>query len=116
MQLPCLRRLPALCRIALCVLALSIVISLGGAFPAAAQDGNILVFAAASLRNALEDVNAQWRKDNGKSARISYAGSSALARPIERGAQADGFISANVGGVGRSGESRVGEGWGVRGD
>src|SRR3546814_12191807 len=75
---------------------MSIAVNLGGAFPAAAQDGNILVFAAASLRNALDDVNAQWRKDNGKSARISYAGSSALARQIERGAPADVFISANV--------------------
>src|SRR3546814_5539169 len=70
MQLPCLRRLPALCRIVLCALALSIAVSLGGAFPAAPQVGNILVFAAASLRNALDDVNAQWRKDNGQTARI----------------------------------------------
>ena len=60
------------------------------------QSGNLVVFAAASLKNALDAVNAQWRKETGKSARISYAASSALARQIESGAPAQVFISADL--------------------
>ena len=67
-----------------------------GSGVAAAQDKKVLVFAAASLRNALDDVNAQWTKDAGKTAKISYAGSSALAKQIEAGAPADLFISADL--------------------
>jgi molybdate transport system substrate-binding protein len=61
-----------------------------------AQDKGIVVFAAASLKDALDDVNAQWRKDTGKSARISYASSLTLAKQIEQGAPADVFISADL--------------------
>ncbi|QDC09048.1 molybdate ABC transporter substrate-binding protein [Oceanicola sp. D3] len=51
----------------------------------------VTVFAAASLKGAMDEVVAAW----GGEARISYAGSSALARQIEAGAPADVFISAN---------------------
>ncbi|WP_108663380.1 molybdate ABC transporter substrate-binding protein [Acuticoccus kandeliae] len=61
--------------------------------PAAADD--VVVFAAASLKNALDDIGAEWQAETGKSATISYAGSSALARQIQQGAPADLFISAN---------------------
>src|SRR5690606_27039005 len=54
------------------------------------------VFAAASLKNALDDINAAWKDETGKEATISYAGSSALARQIEEGAPADVFISADL--------------------
>jgi molybdate transport system substrate-binding protein len=64
--------------------------------PARAQSHSVTVFAAASLRTALEDIAAQWRKETGKSARISYAASGPLARQIEAGAPADIFISADV--------------------
>jgi len=63
--------------------------------PAQAQEQST-VFAAASLRNALEDVSAAWMEAEGKSVTISYAGSSALARQIEQGAPADIFISADL--------------------
>lgn len=60
---------------------------------AAAQD--TLVFAAASLKEALDDVvDAYAREDDGKVS-VSYAGSSALARQIEAGAPADIFVSAD---------------------
>jgi molybdate transport system substrate-binding protein len=65
------------------------------AAPASAGSGDVVVFAAASLKNALDDVNAQWRRDSGKTAVISYAASSALARQIEQGSPADVFISAD---------------------
>jgi molybdate transport system substrate-binding protein len=72
---------------------------LAGAIPSApapAQEGTLVVFAAASLKNALDAVNAQWQKETGKQAKISYAASSALARQIEQGAPAQMFVSADI--------------------
>jgi len=60
----------------------------------ALADG-VTVFAAASLKTALEEVAAQYRADSGQQVTLSFAGSSALARQIEQGAPADIFISAN---------------------
>ena len=59
---------------------------------AQAQRGDLVVFAAASLKNALDAVNAQWQKETGKKATISYAASSALAKQIEAGAPAQMFM------------------------
>jgi molybdate transport system substrate-binding protein len=64
--------------------------------PAPAQGGDVVVFAAASLKNALDAVNAQWTKETGKKVTISYAASSALAKQIEQGAPAQMFISADL--------------------
>lgn len=64
--------------------------------PAAAQSQSVLIFAAASLKNALDEISAQWTKDTGKQAKISYAASSALAKQIEGAAPADIFISADL--------------------
>ena len=61
-----------------------------------AMAADITVFAAASLKNALDDINAAWKADAGKEATISYAASSALAKQIEEGAPADVFVSADV--------------------
>ncbi len=60
-----------------------------------ADDKGPVVFAAASLKNALDAVDAQWMKESGKEAVPSYAASSALAKQIEQGAPADIFISAD---------------------
>jgi molybdate transport system substrate-binding protein len=62
---------------------------------ASAEDKGPVVFAAASLKNALDAVNDAWLKQSGKKATISYAASSALAKQIEQGAPADAFISAD---------------------
>ena len=56
----------------------------------------MLVFAAASLKNALDAVAAGWAEESGDTATISYAASSALARQIEEGAPADVFFSADL--------------------
>jgi len=64
--------------------------------PARAQSGDLVVFAAASLKNALDAVNAQWQKETGKKATVSYAASSTLAKQIEQGAPAQMFISADL--------------------
>lgn len=64
--------------------------------PSAQAADNVVVFAAASLKNALDGVNAAWKAETGKEATISYAASSALAKQIEEGAPADIFISADL--------------------
>ncbi len=66
------------------------------AAPAAHADEQVVVFAAASLKNALDEVNKACEKDVGEAAKISYAASSALAKQIEEGAPADVFISADL--------------------
>jgi molybdate transport system substrate-binding protein len=77
------------------VLAAAILAPFAG-LPAAAQSKPVVVFAAASLKNALDDIAGQWTKETGKQTKISYAGSSALAKQIESGAPADIFISADL--------------------
>jgi molybdate transport system substrate-binding protein len=61
-----------------------------------AQDKSITVFAAASLKNALDEVNAAFTKATGIKAVASYAASSALMKQIENGAPADVFASADL--------------------
>jgi len=68
---------------------------LAAAPPAAAQE-QITVFAAASLKNALDDTNAAFTKATGVKVVASYEASSALAKQIEQGAPADVFISADL--------------------
>ena len=60
-----------------------------------AQD-TTLVFAAASLKEALDAVNAAWTQQGGFKPVVSYAASSALAKQIEGGAPAQVFISADL--------------------
>jgi molybdate transport system substrate-binding protein len=67
---------------------------LGGALPALAADP--VVFAAASLKNALDDVAATYTEKTGKTVTISYAGTATLVRQIEQGAPADIFFSADM--------------------
>jgi molybdate transport system substrate-binding protein len=62
---------------------------------ARAEGKGPVVFAAASLKDALDAINAGWKKESGKQAVISYAASSALAKQIENGAPADIFVSAD---------------------
>jgi molybdate transport system substrate-binding protein len=63
--------------------------------PARAQEP-LLVFAAASLKNALDEINAAFRAARGVEVRTSYGASPALARQIEQGAPADLFVSADL--------------------
>jgi molybdate transport system substrate-binding protein len=65
------------------------------ALPNHALAAEITVFAAASLKNALDQVAADWQKKTGNSVVISYEGSPKLAKQIEQGAPADLFISAS---------------------
>jgi molybdate transport system substrate-binding protein len=67
-----------------------------GVLPAAAEDKSITVFAAASMKNALDDVDAAYAAKTGVKIIASYAASSALAKQIEQGAPADIFVSADT--------------------
>ena len=77
-------------------LLIGVAAVVAGRQAAAAQVHPVLVFAAASLKNALDAIAARWRRDTGKRATISYAASSTLAKQIENGAPADLFISADL--------------------
>jgi molybdate transport system substrate-binding protein len=63
---------------------------------AEAEDKSVLVFAAASLKNALDEAGAAYAEQTGVRITASYAASSALAKQIEGGAPADVFISADL--------------------
>ena len=76
------------------LVAAACLVATGAAGSAAAAD--VTVFAAASLKNALDDINAAWTAEAGKEATISYAASAALAKQIEEAAPAEVFISADV--------------------
>jgi molybdate transport system substrate-binding protein len=56
----------------------------------------ILVFAAASLTDALEEIGARYEARTGVRVLFSFAGSNTLARQIRAGAPADVFLSANI--------------------
>jgi molybdate transport system substrate-binding protein len=76
-------------------LGLALALSLAPGI-AQAQD-TMVIFAAASLKNALDEIAATWSKDTGKPMpKISYGASSALAKQIEQAAPADMFISADL--------------------
>jgi molybdate transport system substrate-binding protein len=57
---------------------------------------SIIVFAAASLKNVLDDINGRFGERSGVKVVASYAATSALVRQIEQGAPADAFISADL--------------------
>lgn len=82
--------------------AFAAAIAVAGLPPAAmmqkalAQDRSIIVFAAASLKNALDEVDGLFTKQSGIKVVASYAASSSLMKQIEQGAPADVFLSADV--------------------
>jgi molybdate transport system substrate-binding protein len=62
---------------------------------AADTDKPLVVFAAASLTDALNEVGAACTTETGAAFKASYAASSALAKQIESGAPADLFMAAD---------------------
>jgi molybdate transport system substrate-binding protein len=66
-----------------------------GAPVGAVHDATVTVFAAASLKNALDAVNARFTGESGIKVIASYAASSALVKQIENGAPAQLFASAD---------------------
>src|SRR6516164_7954618 len=87
-------RLPRLRHPLLCIwLILSCII---WSTIASAQQNKLVIFAAASLKDALDEVNAAFQRDKGPETATSYAASSTLAKQIEAAAPADIFISADL--------------------
>lgn len=77
-------------------LALAFALAVAGAAASVhAADEPPLVFAAASLKDALDEVADRYRAETGRDVVLSYAGTPALARQIENGAPADLFVSAD---------------------
>ncbi len=77
--------------------AILALVQVSGALrPVLAQAGGPTVFAAASLKTALDSVVADWVRAGHPAPRISYAGSNALAKQLEQGAPADIFFSADL--------------------
>ena len=74
--------------------ALAMLFALSMTVPAAAEE--VVVFAAASLKNALDAVAADFQADTGHRVTISYGGSNALAKQIIEGAPADVFLSSAI--------------------
>ena len=87
--------LPTICRVArsLCAVAATLCVSM---LAPAAGAQNVTVFAAASLKEALDEVARAHEKRSGARVIVSYHGSAALARQIEKGAPADIFVSADL--------------------
>jgi molybdate transport system substrate-binding protein len=82
-------------RLSAYIVALSILC--GSSYsPAFAQDNSLTVFAAASMKNALDDIDAAYTAKTSVKVVASYAASSALAKQIEQGAPADIFASADT--------------------
>ncbi|MGV8987090.1 MAG: molybdate ABC transporter substrate-binding protein [Cypionkella sp.] len=75
---------------------LALVLSAALALPSIASAAEITVFAAASLKTALDAIAADWQKTTGDKVSISYDSSAKLAKQIQQGAPADLFISAST--------------------
>jgi molybdate transport system substrate-binding protein len=73
-----------------------IVLVMGAENTAHSQDKTIIVFAAASMKNALDDIDDTFTTRTGIKVITSYDASSALMKQIEGGAAADAFVSADL--------------------
>jgi molybdate transport system substrate-binding protein len=78
------------------IFAAFIILCGSSSSPALAEDKSLTVFAAASMKNALDDIDAAYTAKTGIKVAASYAASSALAKQIEQGAPADIFLSADT--------------------
>src|SRR4030095_2601908 len=89
MRFTALRNLLGTALLVLCTLALP-------ARAADAPDQELLVFAAASLANSLDEIGTAYTQQTQQHVKFSYAASSALARQLEAGSRADLFVSAGL--------------------
>lgn len=89
---------PGLRRAFALMLGLALVLGLHAVAAAATprDPAPLTVFAAASLKEAMDEAATAYRRKTGVPVRVSYAASSALARQIAQGAPADVFVSADL--------------------
>jgi molybdate transport system substrate-binding protein len=79
------------------LVAIAAVMSIGAsARQTPAKSADVLIFAAASLKTALDEIAEPCRRATGVGVRASYAASSTLANQIDQGAPAEIFISADL--------------------
>jgi molybdate transport system substrate-binding protein len=78
------------------LIALAIAAPWVPALPSTSFADDVVVFAAASLKNALDDVVEHYEEATGRTVLISYAATSTLAKQIEQAAPADIFFSADM--------------------
>lgn len=71
-----------------------VLLALGSAI--ARADEPLTVFAAASMREAMEGIGSAFEEDTGTAVIFSFAGTGTLARQVEAGAPADVFVSADI--------------------
>ena len=76
---------------------LGLVVLLGVSPPPDADRPPILVFAAASLTESMQEIGKGFEQMAGTRVQFSFGASSDLARQIEAGAPADAFFSADTG-------------------
>lgn len=79
--------------------ALTFALAFAFAAPVSAQPApkpGPVVFAAASMKTALDAIASDFAKKTGAMPKISYGSSAVLAKQIEQGAPADIFISADL--------------------
>lgn len=81
----------------LAAVALVLGLTLAGLPIAPARGADLLVFAAVSLKEALDEQVTRFQPDAGGKIVVSYGASNALAKQIEAGAPADVFLSADIG-------------------
>ncbi|MGF1502324.1 MAG: molybdate ABC transporter substrate-binding protein [Paracoccaceae bacterium] len=77
-------------------LPIALLAAVLGLMAAPARSGDLTVFAAASLKDALEEIADAFAAQTGARPRLSLAGSSAIARQIAQGAPADLVITADA--------------------
>lgn len=88
-----MKSMTTLMRFLFCAVTLALALP---AAHAADAPASLTVFAAASLKESLDEAATAYQKESGQPVRVSYAASSALARHIEQGAPADVFVSADL--------------------
>jgi molybdate transport system substrate-binding protein len=76
--------------------AFAAAVALAMWLPAWPQEKSIVVFAAASMKNALDDADGAFTTQSGVKVVAIYEASSALMKQIEQGAPADVFLSADI--------------------
>lgn len=86
-------------------LAPLLIAGLAVGLPQFAAAEEVVVFAAASLKNGLDEFAAKWQAETGNTVTISYGGSNQLAKQIIDGAPADIFISAATNWMDKVGEA-----------
>ena len=77
-------------------LVMSLLLLVGCGTPTASDNGQIVVFAAASLTDAVEELAAAYADETGVDLLLSFDASSTLRAQITEGAAADLFISADA--------------------